>query len=186
MAIGEEYVKACERRTDISGHLPWLHDQVLSRPRCKVIELGTRTGQSTVAFLDAVSGANGGHVWSIDLDHPDVPDEWHESGDWSFLRADALGGEALCWAPRRVNVLFIDLDPHSYEQTLQALGLWLPRVLPGGLVLLHDTEFPEINCMPTPVHESEVGRAMTHFCARRGLEWRNMPGCFGLGVIPLP
>ena len=185
MSITDDYQAALKRKSDIAGHLPYLNDQAAQRPGCRIIELGTRTGQSTVAFLQA-AGANGGHVWSIDLDHPKVPAEWYELGSWSFLRADALGGTALAWAPRSCDLLFIDLDPHSYEQTKQALNLWLPRVLPGGLALLHDTEFPEINCMPTPVHESEVGRAVIDWCQRTGLEWRNMPGCFGLGVMQLP
>ena len=184
MSITDDYLAALARKSDITGHLPYLHDQAAQRPGCRVIELGTRTGQSTVAFLAALD--TGGHVWSIDLDHPAVPDEWYDLGSWSFLRADALAGKALAWAPRSCHLLFVDLDPHSYEQTMQALNLWLPRVLPGGLVLLHDTEFPEINGMPTPVHESEVGRAAGDWCKRWGLEWQNMPGCFGLGVIHLP
>lgn len=180
MSILDDYLRLSKQSSDIKGHLPFLFDETDRRPGCRVLELGTRSGVSTSAFLAA---AGTGHVWSVDLAVPGVPDEWHDLGSWSFLRADALDGEALQWAPRWVDLLFIDLDPHSYEQTRRALNLWWPRVTPGGAALLHDTEFPEINGMPTPVDESEVGRAVADFCAGRGLEWQNRPGCFGMGVI---
>jgi hypothetical protein len=80
-------------------------------------------------------------------------------------------------------VLFIDLDPHSFEQTLAALMMWAPRVRPGGVILCHDTEWPEINYVRPGAAESEVGRALDTFCKLRGHEWENRHGCNGLGVL---
>lgn len=185
MSVTEDYNRNREQPSDMQHHLEFLHDLAAGWHEVSVIELGTRTGVSTSAFLTGAQ-ESGGHVWSIDIARARVPDDWFDLGTWSFLEADALAGEALMWAPRRCSILFIDLDPHSYEQTGQALNLWLPRVVPGGVALLHDTEFPHVNGKPTPVHESEVGRAIDRFCKARGLEWQNQPGCFGMGVIRLP
>lgn len=146
-------------------------------------ELGTRTGNSTAAFLAACEIERKGHVWSFDLEPPAVPDAFTDSDYWTFTQADALGERALDVAPRQLEVLFIDLDPHSFEQTLTALTLWVPRLVPGGVALLHDTEWPEINCVRPGAAESEVGKALDVYCKMRDLEWRNIPGNNGLGVL---
>lgn len=184
MSALEEYARNLRSESDIAGHLPFLRDQVALRHQCRVIELGTRSGVSTSAFLDGAAEC-GGHVWSVDINDAQVPDHWSDLGTWSFLRADALGGEALRWAPRTCDVLFVDLA-HTYEETVQALNLWWPRVAQGGVALFHDTEWPPVNGMPTPVSESEVGRGIARFCDERGITWRNRPGCNGMGVILVP
>lgn len=152
-------------------------------PYAHVVEMGVRSGNSTSAFLAALEVDRKGHLWSIDLEDPEVPGEWHDLDSWSFLKGDALSAEAMAWAPKTIEVLFIDLDPHSYEQTFAALSMWAPRVPAGGVILLHDTEYPQINCNWTPAAESDVGRAVDHYCKLKGLEWRNKSGCFGLGIV---
>jgi Methyltransferase domain len=150
-----------------------------------VIELGTRTGNSTSAFLAACELRVRGFVWSFDLAPADVP--WDASGPWwSFRQLDALGPRAQAAAPDRADVLLIDLDPHAYDQTLRALELWAPRVRPGGVILCHDTEWPEINARCPQPHDSEVGRALDDFCREHGLSWENRAGNNGLGVLRLP
>lgn len=168
-------------------------------PFAHIVELGVRTGNSTSAFLAALEVDRRGHLWSIDIADPLVPDEWHELEYWSFLKADALSGEAMAWAPKQIEVLFIDLDPHSYEQTFAALSMWVPRVVSGGVILLHDTEYPQVDNkqsgeaqlaeLPpidipwTRMNEWPVSRAVDHFCRLKGLEWRNKSGCYGLGIV---
>ncbi len=110
-----------------------------------------------------------------------MPEDWHGSPYWSFLRGDALAPEALAWAPKDINVLFIDIDPHDFEQTLTALTLWTPRVMPGGVVLLHDTE--KYIGAEYITEESGVWRALDLYCGMKHLEWRNRPGCNGLGIL---
>ena len=168
-------------------------------PNVHIVELGVRTGNSTSAFLAALEVHRSGNLWSIDIADPQVPDEWFELPYWSFLKADALSPEAMDWAPKTIDVLFIDLDPHSYEQTFAALSMWAPRVAPGGVILLHDTEYPQVDNrgsdapvaaeLPpidskwTPRDEWPVSRAVDHYCRLKGLEWRNKSGCFGLGIV---
>jgi predicted O-methyltransferase YrrM len=156
-------------------------------PFAHILELGTRTGNSTAAFLAALDIDRRGHLWSIDADRPQVPAYWHDNPYWSFLQADDLSDEAQAWAPKHVEVLFIDTS-HTYEHTLAELRMWVPRVRPGGVVLMHDTEFAPPAVWGIDPHESAVGRALDDYCAERrkagdDLEWRNRPGCYGLGVM---
>ena len=178
-----EYERRLSLPSDIQDHLPELYHWARGWPLGHVVELGTRSGNSTSALLAGVEAARRGHVWSIDIADADVPGEWRESEYWTFLKGDALSPWALDLTPDTIDVLFIDLDPHSFEQTLAALMMWAPRVSPGGVILCHDTEWPEINYVRPGAAESEVGRALDTFCKLRGHEWRNRPGCNGLGVL---
>lgn len=147
-----------------------------------MVELGVRTGNSTSAFLAACEIERKGHVWSFDVKPADVPDCYFGSDHWTFTECDALSAEALAVAPPQVDVLFVDLM-HTFEETLTASTLWVPRITPGGVALFHDTEWPEINYVRPTAAESEVGRALDVYCKMRGLEWRNQSGCNGLGIM---
>jgi predicted O-methyltransferase YrrM len=149
----------------------------------RVVELGVRSGVSTSAFLAALETDRKGHLWSFDIAPADVPQDFRDSEHWTFTETDGLGELALDTAPKEIDVLFIDLDPHSFEQTLTALTLWVPRIVPGGVALLHDTEWPEINYVRPGAAESEVGKALDVYCKMKDLEWRNKSGCNGLGIL---
>lgn len=169
--------------TDIQGHLQTLHDQVAGRDEPVVVEFGVRSGVSTSAFLAAAAKV-GGHVWSVDMQRPRVPAWWAETGLWTAMVGSDLDpaiGEQL---PERVDVLFIDTS-HAYEHTLAELRTYVPRVKPGGVVLLHDTELEHPEDVPAdPAYP--VAKALDEFCAETGLEWVNRAGSYGLGVIAIP
>lgn len=169
--------------SDIVDHLLALYTWARGWPNAHIVELGVRSGVSTSAFLAALEVDRKGHLWSFDIAEPDVPDLFRESDYWTFTQADGLGEKALDTAPREIEVLFVDLDPHSFEQTLTALTLWVPRLVPGGVALLHDTEWPEINYVRPGAADSEVGRALDVYCGMKALEWRNVSGCNGLGIL---
>jgi hypothetical protein len=57
------YQQQCQTQSDIQHHLPLLY----SLAHGNVLELGTRTGVSTMALLAGVERA-GGRVWSVDID----------------------------------------------------------------------------------------------------------------------
>jgi predicted O-methyltransferase YrrM len=124
-----------------------------------------------------------GHLWSFDIESPTVPGLMAGSEYWTFSQYDALGQDALGVAPDELDVLFIDVDPHGFEQTLTILTLWVPRVAPGGVVLLHDTEWPEGHTGTPGSATSAVGRALDVYCGMKTLEWRNIGGNNGLGVL---
>lgn len=130
---------------------------------------------STSAFLAAIEVDRRGTLWSLDTNPPQVPPHWLDLPYWDFHQMDALTDRALATLPPVCNVLFVDIDPHSYAQTLEACRLWVPRVRFGGVALFHDTD---------PADKSPVALALDEYCRiTPGVEWRNNPGCHGLGVM---
>lgn len=176
MNIGYQYQVRCREVSDIAGHLPFLHDTALRYQDPKIIELGVRSGNSTSAFLAAICEA-GGHLWSADVNVPQVPEWWREL-PWTVLTGDDMAESV--WkvieaeaAP--ADVLFIDTS-HELQHTLDELARYVPMVRPGGIVLMHDTEW----------QGREVAAALDKFCPERGLTWVNRTGYNGLGVINIP
>jgi hypothetical protein len=133
------------QQTDIQHHLPLLN----AIARGNVVELGTRTGVSTAAFLDGVE-RRGGRVVSIDS--ADCSALFRGHPQWVCIQSDSrhpeLPATAACELgadeDRWIDVLLIDTE-HTYDQVTGELELWWPRVRVGGYVLAHDTEtFPGV------------------------------------------
>jgi cephalosporin hydroxylase len=112
-----------------------------------------------------------------------VPEHWHELDSWQFLKASSLSARALDWAPDRLEVLFLD-SGHEYGHVLAELRAWVPRVTRGGVVLVHDTEWGRGDVNLGAGQPGPVAEALDAYCEENpGLEWRNRPGCFGLGIM---
>lgn len=174
--------------SDIQGHMAFLRETVQRYEEPAVVELGVRSGNSTAALLAGVYDA-AGQLWSVDIDEPAVPDSWHSLSRWRFLQADDTSPEAQEWLPGRCDVLFIDTS-HEEKHTLEELRTYVPRVTPGGIVLMHDTEWlPPAKPKVPPSMLSKPGgpvtAALDTFCAERGLHWINRSGSYGMAVIPL-
>jgi predicted O-methyltransferase YrrM len=173
--VTDEYQMRCWMPSDIVQHLPQLHDEA-STGDAVVIELGVRSGNSTSAFLAAVE-AHGGHVYSVDIGRPPVP--WHGHAQWTFTMGDDL---TLVDDLPDCDVLFIDTS-HHYGHTLAELKAYVPKVKPGGVVLMHDVELER----PDGAHPADppfpVRVATDEFCQANGLTPEYVTGCYGLGVI---
>jgi len=195
LALEAEYEVRLRAWSDIQGHLQFLHDQAVSRPNPRLLELGVRSGNSTAVLLYAASRADG-HLWSVDLEAPRVPSWWAYTGLWSLIVDDdlKLAEEAAVeppdplrqgWRlPDGVDLLLLDTS-HAYDHTLAELRAYVPRVRPGGVVCCHDTELetPEL-VGPQPPYP--VAKALDAYCAEAGLSWSNRPGSYGMGVIEVP
>lgn len=187
MSFAEEYARRLNGPpTDITLHLPRLFDITRTYSKPEVLELGTRRGESTCAFLAAVEQA-GGHVWSVDIDVPDVPAEWRRSDLWDLTVGDDL--EIGIAEGYSCDVLFIDTS-HEFLHTIAELRKFIPLVRPGGVALFHDTEFgwePQRHPRPGPVW-FPVAAALDLYCYehRPDMRWENHPGSYGLGVIERP
>jgi cephalosporin hydroxylase len=178
MTVRDEYQMRCWMTSDIVQHLPRLHAEA-STGDVVVIELGVRSGNSTAAFLAAVE-EYGGHVHSVDIGRPPVP--WHGHPQWTFHLGDDL---ALVDELPECDVLFIDTS-HHYGHTLAELEAFVPKVKPGGIVLMHDTELEQPAGAPVEDPPFPVRVAADEYCAKHDLTVEYVEGCYGLGVIRLP
>lgn len=185
MSFEDDYQFRLSRWSDIVYALPRFYETVLRYPQCAVLELGTRGGESTSAFLAAADKC-GGHVWSVDIDPGvfpvPVPSWWYQSDVWTFLCLDDMDERLALYLPdRRFDVLLIDTS-HRYDHTLAELRKFVPMMNPGGTVFLHDTlreNFAGETGFP-------VRRALDAYCAETGRTWTEHGGEFGLGEFEIP
>lgn len=185
--LADAYRDRLSKPSDIREYLPFLYEQAASRPGCRVLELGTRQGNSTLAFL-AGAAESGGHVWSCDVTNvvldPEGMAPWRRVPQWTFVHGDDMIPAVRAALPPVADVFFLDTS-HEYELTLAELRAYMPRVAPGGVALFHDT-----HVMGWPGYEwdrdvSPVWAALDEYCAEAGLQWTDMPGKYGLGRICL-
>jgi len=122
--------------SDICQHLGTLHLLTVELNLKKVLELGTRTGESTITFLEAAKEI-GGNVTSIDIvpcfEAKKLVKDMNLEKNWNFILSDDL---AIDWN-EPIDHLFIDTS-HTYEQTLAELTKFEPFVNHGGIISLHD------------------------------------------------
>jgi len=183
----QAYQDRLSRWSDIREYLPLLYDVVRSYPGARVLELGSRKGNSTLALL-AGAEESGGHVWSGDIDNvaadPHGMQPWADCGIWTFIHGDDMDPDVQAQLPAEADLLFIDTS-HEYGHTVRELEAYMPRVAPGGVALLHDTRW--VDSPPgTPWDGTTlppVGRALDEYCARTGRKWTEIPGQYGLGMI---
>lgn len=176
--LAAKYEKVRNTPSDIFEHLPVFVDMVKKADAKTVIELGTRTGVSTIAWLYALE-QTGGHLWSVDIDSkPPIGDYPH----WTFIQGDDESDEVVSQLPPKCDILFLDTS-HHYEHTLRELRLYRSQVKPGGLIVCHDTELPIPEGAPPTDPVYPVKRAIERFTAETGFRWFNLPNCWGLGII---
>lgn len=187
MNLRDEYRTRRDTDSDINQHLAALLSAVIDSPCTAptVLELGTRSGNSTAAFLHALQVRQAGSLVSVDIDEADVPGDWFELPYWRFVQGSDTDSRIIAQLPKQVDVLFIDTS-HTYEHTLVELTVYMPRVKPGGVALFHDTEIVSDVC--------HVARALDEYCRDAGelwhpgyeLAWTNDPKNNGLGTIRVP
>lgn len=122
--------------TDIHEHLQTLYLLNVELNLKNILELGTRTGESTITLLLATKEL-GGTVTSVDVDScleaKDKIKQMNLEKYWNFIQTDDL---SLTW-DKEIDHLFIDTS-HTYDQTLAELRKFEPFVRKGGLITLHD------------------------------------------------
>lgn len=176
--LKEAYERQCRTPSDIYLHLPRFVGMVEMSQATKVIELGTRTGVSTIAWLHALE-KTGGHLWSVDLDaKPPIGDYPH----WTYIQGNDEKPDVFDALPDQVDILFLDTS-HHYEHTRRELELYVSKVKPGGVIVCHDTELPVPEFSPPNDPPYPVKKAITEFTEAHGLRWFNVPECWGLGII---
>ena len=177
-----EYHRRCLADSDIREYLPLLHGYARLYPGARILEVGVRSGNSTVAFL-AAAQAGGGHVWSVDIEdvreRPGGIGPWRDHPAWTFTCGDSVSPSVAGKQPYAIDVLFLDGD-HGKQKVLDELAAYFPRLTPGGVALLHDTR---LWWPGEPDGTWPVSRALDEWCEANGLHWAELPGSYGLGVM---
>jgi len=170
------YEQARDTPSDIYLHVERMADLVVERNAQHVIELGTRTGVSTIAWLHGLH-QTGGRLTSVDLDAKPPIGEWSH---WTYVQGDDLDTAVIGFL-EPADIVFIDTS-HHYLHTVRELHTYRWLVKPGGIIVCHDTELarPEGETDPRPF---PVRRAIEQFTAETGMAWHNFPECNGLGII---
>lgn len=175
LTLAEQYRLACDTPSDIVLHLPRFVEMVAELDARHVIELGSRSGVSTVAWLYGIQ-ATGGRLTSVDLAPAPEIGVWPE---WRHIQGNDLAVDVLAQL-EPADIVFIDTS-HTYPQTKAELATY--RSLARRRIVLHDTmlRWPE-GADPSD-GSFPVQRAVREFVAEHGYRWHNFPDCYGLGVI---
>ena len=103
----------------------------------RILELGVRTGNTTLPFLCAAQEL-GGMVHSVDLEATTFRCPEDLRVYWKFFQSDAIQ-----WLAQRgregaqYDLVYID-DWHSYPHVRRELELIEPMITPSTVILLHD------------------------------------------------
>lgn len=178
MTLADDYARVCSTPSDIVEHLPTFVRLVEDLNATHVIELGTRSGVSTIAWLYALEGR--GRLTSVDLDPaPPLGDYPH----WDFVQGDDLSMKVL-ERMKPADIILIDTS-HHFDQTIVELETYQDLVKPGGVLVCHDTELRRPEGSPErPLFP--VKKAIEQFVAAHGLQWFNYRNNNGLGIIQMP
>ena len=148
--LNNVFERSVKNVTDISSHLPKIYLETLQFSPELIVELGVRSGESTVALNMAAQHLKAKHV-SVDID--DCSDVISDS-NWTFIHEDDidLSKRFRQWLSENnlkssIDVLFVDTS-HEYNHTLQELNAWFPLLSDRALVIFHDTYSPNIVKMP--------------------------------------
>ena len=135
-----------------SGHLAFANDLIAALRPGLVVELGTHWGESYFTFCQSAF-QNGLDCLCYAVDHwqgephagvygEEVFQDVHQFNEthyrgFSYLLRTTFDNGALQFANDSIDLLHID-GLHTYEAASHDFHTWLPKVKPGGIILLHD------------------------------------------------
>ena len=135
-----------------SGHLPFARDLILAVRPSLLVELGTHWGESYFGFCQAIAENNIPCVtYAVDTWTGEQQSGFYDESvyndvasyneanykDFSYLLKSLFDNALPQFADESIDILHID-GLHTFEAVSHDFYSWLPKVKPGGIVLLHD------------------------------------------------
>ena len=155
----------------------------------RILELGVRTGNTTLPFLCAAAEL-GGMVHSVDLDATTFQCPEDLNVYWQFYQSDAVA-----WLEQRHNeggqydLVYID-DWHAYDHVRRELELVAHMVTPSSVILLHDLMYsgthPDYHSDPDTTDAQWKGGGPYRAVAELDpavWEWSTIPVNHGLTIL---
>lgn len=165
---------------DMRSHEFFLYGLVRGIKPKRILEIGVRTGISTMTMMQAVMDDRiqcDYHICDIDpaclnLEYP-FPITSH------IMASDDL---ATQW-DKRIDLLMID-GCHEYSQVHRDLVNFMPYVLPSGFILLHDTNPSEQDKHPGACWDAyKILDDIRKNAEIWNIEYLTLPYSYGLTVI---
>jgi predicted O-methyltransferase YrrM len=155
----------------------------------KILELGVRTGNTTLPFLCAAKEL-GGMVHSVDLDATtfQCPDDLRVY--WKFFQSDAISWlEQQRRQDAKYDLIYID-DWHAYDHVRRELEIIDSMITPSSVILLHDLMYsnaqPDYRSDPNTADAQWAGGGPHRAVAELDpeiWEWATVPINHGLTVL---
>ncbi len=121
----------------ISGY--YVYDSIQKYQNSIFVELGTYIGESTQVFLLDAEAKNN-YIHSIDVSFESLPERIKNNSRLNLILGDSATVGKYWKDP--YDVLFVDTF-HIREQVLSELHYWYPHIKEGGLLIFHDTNWPD-------------------------------------------
>lgn len=154
---------------DATGN--FLISSVVDLQAKKILEIGTRSGNSTKLFATATFGI-GGHVWTVDIKPPRSQENLTRFPNITILTEDSKKLEWLI----EIDILFIDGD-HSYLGVKDDIEKYSKFVRPGGRMILHDV---------CHANHEDIVKALEEWCLANNKTFTTIEGTQGVGYVDFP
>lgn len=168
---------------DMRAHEFFLYSLVRGIKPNRILEIGMRTGISTMAMVQALS--DGGitcdyHVCDIDNECGQVIAGLPIPISFHHMPSDEL---AKVWVDGTIDIFMID-GCHEYSQVRKDFFHFLPYVSVGGFILFHDTNPSEQDKHPGACWDAyRILGDIRDIAAIGALEYVTLPYSYGLTVV---
>ena len=130
-----------KHNTDISSHLPILFVRGLLKNPKMILELGVRSGQSTISH-SKVQKYFGAKLVGVDIDCNSDKVYSRLTGSKFFCMSDLDFPDYYKndpeYAGKKFDIIFIDTS-HLYEHTMQEIAAYMPLLSNNGMFVFHDS-----------------------------------------------
>lgn len=129
------------KNTDISNFIPIIFAYTIVANPKNILELGIRTGESTISFSKAAALINA-KLFGVDLD-AQIPTIYRTLNNASYFSMNDLEFPDFYIGDTRFNkdkmdIIFIDTS-HLYNHTVDEIKKFLPLLSDDGMLMFHDS-----------------------------------------------